>query len=110
MWYSAMFVLIPFFIFCVLACFQDYEPARLLETVPVKMDNVQSLLMVLYWNYGGFDCASTFSNEIVDIDSSMSRGLMFALVATILTYCIPVMERRVMNEERKVVFVCTYTP
>lgn len=88
--YSAMVVLIPFFLFCVLACFRDYKPERLLEMVPVKLDSVQSLLMVLYWNYGGFDSASTFSNEIVDIDYSMKRGLFFALVATILTYCLPI--------------------
>lgn len=90
MLYSALFVTIPLFLFCGMACFQDCEPERLLETIPVTLGGVQKLLMVLYWNYGGFDCASTFSNEIVDIDRTMIRGLLWALVATMLTYCLPV--------------------
>lgn len=88
--YSAIFVLMPFFVFCVMGLFQNSYPEHLLETTPIKINNIENLLMVLYWNYAGFDCVSTFSNEIDNIDYTMKRGLMIALIATILTYCLPV--------------------
>lgn len=90
MWYSAVLVLVPFLFFCILAGFQDYAPERLTQTASVDFNRVESLLMVLYWNYGGFDCASTFANEIKNVDRTMFKGLVIAMIATILTYSIPV--------------------
>lgn len=90
MWYSAALVLIPFVVFCVAACFQDTEPERLTQIAPITSNGIQDLVMVLYWNYAGFDSASAFSNEINDIGTTMYKGLTWALLATILTYILPV--------------------
>lgn len=88
--YCVVIVMIPFFVFVVMSCFQDYEPARLMQTASVTPNAVRDLMMVLYWNYGGFDCASAFSNEIADIENTMRKGLYIALVSSILTYLVPV--------------------
>ena len=90
MGYCVVIVLIPFIVFVVLACFQEHEPLRLVQTAEVTPEAVRDLTMVLYWNYAGFDCASTFSNEIVDIENTMRKGLYWALLSSILTYLIPV--------------------
>lgn len=88
--YAAIIVLLPFLLFVVLSCLSDPDMSHLAATSISTPTALQDLVMVLYWNYAGYDCASVFSNEIVDIDNTMFRGLYVALVSSVLTYVIPV--------------------
>jgi amino acid transporter len=99
-WMSALtaFVLLPFVVCtALLVLYPGVSPAaqqrdfgRLLEVrTDADWGAWASLVSVLYWNFSGFDAASTCAGEVRDPGRSYPRGLLAALALVTVTYVLP---------------------
>jgi amino acid transporter len=51
--------------------------------------DINLFLSVLYWNFSGFDCVSTFAGEVEDPGRAYPRALFLSMPLLVLTYLIP---------------------
>jgi amino acid transporter len=91
--WMAMFVMAPFLVFAAM-CIPHAVPSRLLEPPSggypaVSRDSWLQLVNVLYWNFSGFDCASTFAGEVQQPWRTYPLGLLLALLLTVSSYLLP---------------------
>ena len=91
----ALFVIAPFFVFAAM-CVPHAVVERIWEPppggYPTTLDGGWlDLISVLYWNFSGFDCASTFAGEVKNPGRTYPLALVFALFMTILSYALPLL-------------------
>jgi amino acid transporter len=62
-----------------------------LASRPAKQLDLVYLLHVAFWNFNGFDCASTCAGEVHDPGRAYPRGLLSALVVVVLVTALPLL-------------------
>jgi len=100
----AVFVVLPFVVSCVYLLVtrsSDMDPSQLLRVdSSASSEDWANLISVLYWNFSGFDAASTCAGEVRDPARSYPRGLAAALVLIIVTYLLPLSVFGMINEPK----------
>jgi len=65
--------------------------SNLWQSRPKQDVDLVYLLHVAFWNFNGFDCASTCAGEVKDPGTSYPKGLLSALVVVTLVTALPLM-------------------
>jgi len=88
--FLGVIVMLPFVVQCVflLYHYEDLNSPRILLEVSSNPDWFE-LLMVLYWNFSGFDAISTCAGEVDDPGRNFPRGLFSAILLVFLSYVVP---------------------
>jgi len=75
--------------------------SQLLKSRPKLFSNPEvdwvGLLHVTFWNFNGFDCASTCAGEVCDPGRAYPRGILSALVVIVLMTALPLVVATAAN-------------
>lgn len=85
------FTIIPFVVFVIITLSKgSLDFNRLGRISPIsEFSGYSDLVNVLYWNFSGFDCSSTFAGEVRSPRKSYPKGLLMSLVLVSVTYMFP---------------------
>lgn len=81
---------------------KNMDWTQLLQSRPNLFSNPSidwvGLIHITFWNFNGFDCASTCAGEVKDPGRSYPRGLLNALVVIVLMTAVPLIIATAAND------------
>jgi amino acid transporter len=85
---TGILLLVPFALLAGFALFHHVTPV---VSAPALKGNILTGLLVVMWNFMGWDNAATIANEVENPQKTYPRVMLLALAAIFLSYVIPVL-------------------
>jgi amino acid transporter len=86
--WGSIFLMAPFLLLSIMAIPKADVSFWVQSKSYADMD-LDLFLSVLYWNFSGFDCVSTFAGEVENPGKAYPRALFLSMPLLVLTYLIP---------------------